>query len=105
MEYWNIGKRKTPRKDLPVIQDLVQGLKMLFSVIPAPSQVRDKLQPESSVFEWLQILWPPVFTGVTTFYEIVKIQLFRFWSTHYSTFHYSNIPFSLVNWEGGEVLQ
>jgi hypothetical protein len=40
-------------------------------VIPAPYQVRGKLQPESSVFNQLKILWTPVFTGVTTFYEFI----------------------------------
>jgi hypothetical protein len=38
---------------------------VLFHVIPAPYQVRGKLQPESSVFMGLQILWTPVFTGET----------------------------------------
>jgi hypothetical protein len=35
---------------------------VLFNVIPAPYQVRSKLQPESSVFHGLQIIWSPVFT-------------------------------------------
>jgi len=33
-----------------------------LSVIPAPYQVRGKLQPESSEFK---MFWTPVFTGVT----------------------------------------
>ncbi len=37
----------------------------LFHVIPAPYQVRGKLQPESSVFRFLRTDWTPVFTGVT----------------------------------------
>jgi len=43
--------------------------------------------PESSLFKWLQTFWAPVFTGVTTFYGIVKIVFFRFYP------HYSIIPF------------
>jgi hypothetical protein len=46
-----------------------EGVKKLvwccFHVIPAPYQVRGKLQPESGVFMGLQILWTPVFTGET----------------------------------------
>jgi hypothetical protein len=30
-------------------------------------------KPESSYFKYLKILWTPVSTGVTTFYEIIKI--------------------------------
>ncbi len=54
-------------------------------VIPAPYQVRDKLQPESRVpggnrdpvFEMVpgfcQVdAWTPVFTGETTFYETIR---------------------------------
>ena len=29
-------------------------------------------KPESSIFSKLQLLWTPVFTGVTTFYEIIN---------------------------------
>jgi len=32
-------------------------------------------KPESSYFKYLKILWTPVSTGVTTFYEIIKIGL------------------------------
>jgi len=39
----------------------------VFSVIPAPHQVRDKLQPESSVFKKF---WTPAFAGVTVFGNI-----------------------------------
>jgi len=54
-----------------------------ISVIPAPYQVRGKLQPESSPGEnrdpVLDMVpdfrrddaWTPVFTGVTTFYELI----------------------------------
>ena len=41
-------------------------------VIPAPYQVRGKLQPESSSFKDLEILWTPVFTGETTFCESIN---------------------------------
>jgi hypothetical protein len=43
-------------------------------VIPAPYQVRGKLQKESSDF---RLLWTPAFAGVTrflTFYEVVNVQ-------------------------------
>jgi len=32
-------------------------------------------KPESSLFNWLQNFWTPVFTGVTTFYETIKIDV------------------------------
>ena len=51
---------------------------MYFFVIPAPHQVRDKLQPKSSIFNKLQLLWTPVFTGVTTFYEIILLNVSEF---------------------------
>jgi thiosulfate/3-mercaptopyruvate sulfurtransferase len=44
----------------------------LTVVIPVPYQVRDKLQQESNLFKRLEILWTPVFTGVTTFYKFIK---------------------------------
>ena len=44
---------------------LVKSRKRLTTVIPAPYQVRGKLQPESSVFKALRTNWTPVFTGVT----------------------------------------
>jgi hypothetical protein len=30
-------------------------------------------KPESSRFKQLQTIWTPVFTGVTTFYEFIKV--------------------------------
>jgi len=50
----------------------VKSRKIPFSVIPAPHQVRDKLQPESSIFKELQKTWTPFFNGVTTFYETIN---------------------------------
>jgi hypothetical protein len=44
------------------INSLVKSLKTLFSVIPAPYQVRGKLQQESSLFGYLETLWIPVST-------------------------------------------
>jgi len=38
-----------------------------FSVIPAPHQVRDKRQAESSIFN---TFWTPAFAGVTVFGNI-----------------------------------
>src|SRR3990172_8828794 len=52
--------------------EVVKSRKSLIIVIPAPYQVRGKLQPESSSFEGLEILWTPVFTGETTFYESIN---------------------------------
>ncbi len=49
----------------------VKSMKRLFSVIPAPYQVRDKLQQESSLFNYLELPWIPVFTGMTIFYEFI----------------------------------
>jgi len=46
----------------------------LFFVIPAPHQVRDKLQPGSSIFDPVQNIWIPAFAGMTTFYETVNVQ-------------------------------
>ena len=36
-------------------------------------QVRGKLQQESSLFRYLEFLWIPVFTGMTTFYEFINL--------------------------------
>jgi len=41
-----------------------------------PDFHRDKLQPESSLFNMFRHLWTPVFTGVTTFYEVIKVDGF-----------------------------
>jgi len=46
---------------------LVKSRKVPLFVIPAPHRVRDKLHPESGLLRYLQMLWTPVFTGVTTF--------------------------------------
>ena len=57
---------------------------MPFPVLPAPHQVRDKLQPESSNFNvfWMPVA-DPVISGdqvrhddFETFYRIVKYSLF-----------------------------
>jgi len=50
------------------IDGLVKSRKTLYSVI-------FRFIGEVSISRWLQTLWTPVFTGVTTFYGIVKIQL------------------------------
>ena len=47
-------------------------------VIPAKvlrqAQDRELVErPESSYIEWFQLVWTPVFTGVTTFYETIFI--------------------------------
>ena len=55
------------------IDDLVKSQKVRFPVIPANPGSSPGQAPESSYFKYLKILWTPVSTGVTTFYEIIKI--------------------------------
>jgi len=55
--------------------NFVESRKRSFSVIPAPHQVRDKLQPEPSFVKQLKISWTPFFNGVTTFCETVKFEI------------------------------
>jgi hypothetical protein len=45
------------------IDELVKSLKKLFSVIPAQAGIQ--------YFQVVRILWIPVFTGMTTFYETI----------------------------------
>jgi hypothetical protein len=52
--------------------ELVKSQKVGFPVIPANPGSGPGQAPESSYFKYLKILWTPVFTGVTTFYEIIK---------------------------------
>jgi len=51
---------------------LVKSLKRRIPVIPANPGSGPGQAPESSYFKFLKILWTPVSTGVTTFYEIIK---------------------------------
>jgi len=44
-------------------------MKRRISVIPANPGSSPGQAPESSYFKYLKILWTPVSTGVTTFYE------------------------------------
>jgi hypothetical protein len=73
--------RGKPEKENWRNDELVKSLKILRSVIPAPYQVRGKLQPESRVLgvnrdPILEMVpgfrrddvWTPVFTGVTTYH-------------------------------------
>jgi hypothetical protein len=48
------------------IDDLVKSLKRLFSVIPAQAGIQS--------FQVFRILWIPVFTGMTTFYDAIRIE-------------------------------
>jgi len=57
----------------PIFDELAKSRKIDFSVIPAPHQGRDKLQPVSSKINNLKSIWTPVFTGVTTFCETIRI--------------------------------
>jgi hypothetical protein len=52
--------------------DLVKSLKRRISVIPANPGSGPGQAPESSYFKYFKILWTPVFTGVTTFYENIN---------------------------------
>ena len=47
-------------------------MKRRISVIPANPGSGPGQAPESSYFQYLKILWTPVSTGVTTFYENIK---------------------------------
>jgi hypothetical protein len=67
-----------------MIDGLVKSLKKLFSVIPVPYRARDKLQQESSLLSYLEILLIPVlrlrasrtrFTGMTTFYGFIMVYI------------------------------
>jgi hypothetical protein len=57
------GVKKNKERELKVSQKVPLVLVSSF-----------RQKPESSVFNWLRILWTPVFTGVTTFYEFIKIE-------------------------------
>jgi len=46
---------------------------MPFSIIPANPGSCPGQAPESRGLKSLQILWTPVFTGVTTFYEAIDL--------------------------------
>jgi len=69
--------RHTPENSLIflviLIDDLVKSLKRHISVIPANPGSGPGQAPESSYFKYLKILWTPVSTGVTTFYENILI--------------------------------
>jgi len=54
--------------------DLVKSLKRRISVIPANPGSCPGQAPESSYFKHLKILWTPVSTGVTTFYDSIKVE-------------------------------
>jgi len=54
-------------------------MRIRFSVIPADPGSGPGQAPESSVFKWLKIIWTPVFTGVTTSYEIITLFGFIFY--------------------------
>ena len=64
---------------------LVKSLKRRIPVIPANPGSGPGQAPESSYFKFLKILWTPVSTGVTTFYENIKIDHF-----HFSIFLFTN---------------
>jgi hypothetical protein len=57
---------------IPKSDELVKSQKVKFPVIPANPGSGPGQAPESSYFKYLKILWTPVSTGVTTFYEIIK---------------------------------
>jgi len=47
------------------VDGLVKSLKRLFSVIPAQAGIQ--------YFYVVRIFWIPVFTGMTTFYDPIKV--------------------------------
>ena len=65
-EIWNFGNLN--------FDGIVKSQKVRFPVIPANPGSGPGQAPESSYFKHLKILWTPVFTGVTTFYEIVNFE-------------------------------
>jgi hypothetical protein len=54
-----------------IFDDLVKSQKVRFPVIPANPGSGLGQAPESSYFKYLEILWTPVSTGVTTSYEVI----------------------------------
>ena len=80
------------------LDDLVKSLKRCISVIPAKAgiklspltlplspanggegggeggRIKKEIPIQSSYFKYLKILWTPVSTGVTTFYENIAIR-------------------------------
>jgi len=54
-----------------IFDDLVKSLKRHISVIPANPGSGPGQAPESSYFKYLEIIWTPVSTGVTTSYEVI----------------------------------
>jgi hypothetical protein len=58
---------------MPKIDEFVKNQRGGVPVIPANPGSGPGQAPESSYFKYLKILWTPVFTGVTTFYKIVKV--------------------------------
>ena len=67
-----IAKVKIKNRNTLKFDDLVKSLKRRIPVIPANPGSGPGQAPESSYFKHLKILWTPVSTGVTTFYEIIK---------------------------------
>jgi len=53
-------------------------LRFPYKVIPAPHEIRDKLQPESNLFKHLQMHWTAVFTGVTNSCDTVQFGICDF---------------------------
>jgi len=68
------GKKSTTLFIFSIIDDLANSLKRRITVIPANPGSGPGQAPESSYFKYLKILWTPVSTGVTTFYEIIIIE-------------------------------
>ena len=56
------------------IDDLVKSRKIPFFVIPDFGELSRVAKAGIQFFNWLQSFWTPVFTGVTTFYETIKIK-------------------------------
>ena len=53
-----------------MVDGFVKSRKTPLFVIPAEAGIH--------FFKWLQIFWTPVFTGVTSFYEFIEVNLHFF---------------------------
>jgi len=51
--------------------DLVKSLKRPISVIPAKAGIQSRSERD---FKNIKIIWAPVSTGVTTFYENIELE-------------------------------
>ncbi len=65
------------KRECVTIDGFVKNRQNPNHVIPVPHQVRDRLQPESSILQLLKCSWTPGFAGVTIFYLFLTIKDLR----------------------------